>query len=65
MLTGTDLEDLCLIADTPRDIANLINSVSIIEFNQKDKNFRLQKLSKKYSNILNTKIILDNLEDEL
>jgi hypothetical protein len=60
MLVGTDLEDVCLVADTPEAIAKTIFSVSDKEFTAKDRNHRLKRLSEQYSNKENVKIILNN-----
>ena len=58
MLIGTDLEHLCLVADTPEAIANAVFSVSDKEFTAGDRKLRLDKLSKQYSNKENVKVIL-------
>ncbi|HEY5509178.1 MAG TPA: glycosyltransferase family 1 protein [Paludibacter sp.] len=58
MLIGTDLENLCLVADTPKAIASAISLVSEKEFSIEDRRLRLEKLSEQYSNKENVKVIL-------
>jgi glycosyltransferase involved in cell wall biosynthesis len=58
MINGTDLANLCLVADTPEAIASAISLVSEKEFSPEDRRFRLEKLSEQYSNKENVKVIL-------
>lgn len=58
MLQGTDLDALCIEANTPKAIAMAILSLSDKNFTLEDRNKRLKVLSKIYSNSDNVKVIL-------
>jgi glycosyltransferase involved in cell wall biosynthesis len=63
MLQGTDLDALCIEANTPEGIARAILSLSNKDFTVEDRNQRLKVLSKIYSNSENVKVILKRLNE--
>lgn len=62
MLRGTDLDQLCIEANSAESIALAINKVVDKEFTIEDRNERMKDLTKLYSNAENVKVLLKVLE---
>lgn len=63
MLAGTNLHELCLIADTNEDIKNTINKIFTKEFNHKDLELRERVLNQNFSNQSNLNKLLQLVFD--
>lgn len=63
MLAGTNLHELCLIADTNEDIKNTINKIFTKEFNHKDLELRERILNQNFSNQSNLNKLLQLVFD--